>query len=411
VKVYPFYQNSRERQLFWLWRNHISISRRDDDAYIRRTIVKDLYVEKPKGKTDRRSFLTKGLLASTAAVGAGLVASDAFGQRLAPTRGDIAILRLLAAAELIEADLWQQYAELGGLTPGQLPVETAPFTPMSSYQAAFMNLDSDGPQYISSNNSDEQSHAAFLNAYLHSVGAAPVDLDQFRTLPSSQATGAKQIGRLTNLTQLSVDTSWYTRYRSTTNPDFGATFAQALPALAAGQFTAIPRNNNDLANANQIQAIANTAAFHFGFIEQGGSSLYATLSQKVSSPEVLKITLGIGGDEICHFLEWVDFSGNAVQPPLAPVTDPTTGLTFPNFDVTQNPLFQTNLIFPVPCEFISPNLPMCAVVRPSSPGQLDAVGVIEAFIAGGLFIGQPQEFINMLLNLAQSADAARRTVL
>ena len=179
-------------------------------------------------QTNRRSFLKKGLLASTAAVGAGLVASDAPRPGLTATRGDIAILRLLAAAELIEADLWQQYAELGGLTPGQLPVETAPFTPMNSYQAAFMNLDPDGPQYISSNNTDEQSHAAFLNAYLQYIGAQPVDFDQFRTLPSSQATGAKQIGRLTNLMQLSVDTSWYTRYRSTTNPDFGATFAQAI---------------------------------------------------------------------------------------------------------------------------------------------------------------------------------------
>src|SRR5208283_751980 len=97
------------------------------------------------------------------------------------------------------------------------------------------------------------------------------------------------------------------------------------------------------------QAIANTAAFHFGSIEQGGSSLYATLSQQVSSAEVLKITLSIGGDEICHFLEWVDFSGNGVQPPVAPVTD--SGLTFPNF-FTKGPLFQPNLIFPVPCEFL-----------------------------------------------------------
>ena len=68
-----------------------------------------------------------------------------------PTRGDIAILSFLAAAELIETDMWDQYAELGGLTPGQLPVETGPFTPMKSYRAAFMNLDPDGPLYISSN--------------------------------------------------------------------------------------------------------------------------------------------------------------------------------------------------------------------------------------------------------------------
>jgi len=322
--------------------------------------------------------------------------------------GDIDILRLLAAAELIEADLWQQYAELGGLTPGQLPVEANPsFKPMNSYQAAFMNLDPDGPQYISSNTGDEQSHASFLNAYLTFVGAEPVNLDEFRTLPSSKATGAKQIGRLTNLTKLSVDTSWYIRYRSTTNPDFGVKFPQALPTLSDGQFTAIPRNNADFTSQNHIQVIANTAAFHFGFIEQAGSSLYASLSQKVRSAEVLRITLGIGGDEICHFLEWVDFSGNSVQPPIAPVTDPTNGLTFPNFDVLDahgkvDPLLQTNLIFPVPCEFIHPDLPHCAVIRPI---QITATDAINGFIQDGLFIGQSRTFIAKVLDLAKRADA------
>ena len=208
---------------------------------------------------------------------------------------------------------------------------------------------------------------------------------------------------------LNVDTSWYIRYRSATNPDFGATFPQAITIRDR---TAIPRTNADFKDANHIQAIADTAAFHFGFIEQGGSSLYATLSQKVSSLEVLKITLGIGGDEIAHFLEWVDFSGNAVQgPPFnfqgsqTPVTD--NGLTFPNFN-TKGPLFQTNLIFPVPCEFISPNLPLCAVIRPTSPGQIDAVGAINGFIADQLFAGQSPEFTELLLDLAHDADAARR---
>lgn len=359
---------------------------------------------------NRRSFMKQGL-AGTAAVGAGLLASNsASGQilRIPPTSGDVAILRLLAAAELIEADLWQQYAELGGLTPGQQPVETNPnFTAMNSYQAAFMNLDSDGPQYISSNNGDEQSHAAFLNAYLQFIGARAVNFDQFRTLPSSQATGAQNIGRLTNLMNLTVDTSWYTRYRSSTNPDLGATYPQALTLV---NVPAIPRNNNDLSLAN-IQAIANIAAFHFGYIEQGGSSLYATLSQKVTSAEVLKITLSIGGDELCHFLEWVDFAGNAMQPPLAPLAAANGLPAFPNFDATVNPLLQTNLIFPVPCEFISPNLPKCAVVRPTSPGQLDAVGVINSFIADGLFIGQPATFTQLLMEMAQEADAAVRLAL
>ncbi|HKN29643.1 MAG TPA: hypothetical protein VJY34_17855 [Roseiarcus sp.] len=346
---------------------------------------------------DRRSLLKTGALAS-AALAAG--ASRAFASSSPrPTKGDIAILRLLAAAELVEADLWQQYAELGGLSSGT----------QNPYQLALQQLDSDGSQYISSNTLDEHSHAEFLNAYLSSIGAHPVNLDRFRTLPSSKATGAKQIGRLTNLMELSVDTSWYVRYRSVTNPDFGATFPQALPALFAGKFPAIPRTNADFGPQNHIQVIANTAAFHFGSIEQGGSSLYATLSQQVSSAEVLKITLSIGGDEICHFLEWVDFSGNGVQPPVAPVTDPTNGLTFPNFNSPPNPLLQTNLIFPVPCEFISRNLPRCAVIRPTSPaGGINAVGAINFFIGEGLFIGQPPAFTQMLLELASEADAATR---
>jgi hypothetical protein len=357
----------------------------------------------------RRGFL-KSLGLAGAALSAGALFSSR-GRAAAPggvSQGDVHILRLLAAAELIEADLWQQYAELGGLTPGQLPVESDPsFKPMNSYQAAFMNLDSDGPQYISSNTLDEHSHATFLNAYLKSVEAEPVNLDEFRTLPSSEATGAKKIRRLTNLTKLSVDTSWYTRYRSAANPDFGAKFPQALPALFEGAFTAIPRNNADFTSQNHIQAIANTAAFHFGFIEQGGTSLYASLSQKVTSAEALRITLGIGGDEICHFLEWVDFSGNSVQPPIAPLTDPTNGLTFPNFDALDaehkvNPLLQTNLIFPVPSEFIHPNLPHCAVIRPI---QITATDAINGFIQDGLFIGQSSTFIATILDLAKKADA------
>jgi hypothetical protein len=317
------------------------------------------------------------------------------------SRGDVAILRLLAAAEIIEADLWQQYAELGGVTQGT----------QNNYQLALQFLDPDGSQYITSNTLDEMSHATFLNAYLVSKGEQPVNLDKFRTLPSSKATGAKNIGRLTNLTQLTVDTSWYIRDRSNTNPDFGASFMQAIQIKDR---KAIPTTNKDFDDPDHIQVIANTAAFHFGFIEQGGSSLYATLSQKVTSAEVLKITLSIGGDEIRHFGEWMDFSGNAVQgPPFSfansqtPVTD--DGLTFPNFnDLQPEELFQTNLIFPVPCEFISNDLPLCAVIRPTGPGQIDAQGAINSFIEDGLFIGQPKEFSTLLLEMAADADAAIR---
>ena len=358
------------------------------------------HIDTLRGK-NRRSFL-RGSLATGAAVAGAAVLGEhklfATSGTLSP--GDAAILKFLAAAELIEADLWQQYAELGGATPTAI---------QSPYQIAFQQLDGDGNQYISSNTLDEVSHAAFLNAYLVSKGEQPVNLDQFRTLPSSKARGARQIGRLTNLMQLSVDTSWFTRYRSAKNPDFGATFPQALPALNAGQFPAIPRTNADFSPTEHIQAIANTAAFHFGSIEQGGSSPYDTLALKVSSAEVLRIVMSIGGDEVAHFLEWMDFAGNAVQPPVAPLTDPTNGLTFPNFNATGDPLLRTNLIFPVPCEFISPDLPHCAVIRPTGNGQIDAEGAANYFIAMGLFIGQPNAFFSMLMDLAHQADAASST--
>ncbi len=349
---------------------------------------------------NRRSFLRGGIATGAAVAGAAVLGKrNLFAAEGKLSAGDTAILKFLAAAELIETDLWQQYAELGGVTESKK---------LNKYQLAFQQLDGDGLQYISSNTLDEASHAAFLNAYLISRGEEPVDLDRFRTLPSSQAAGAQQIGRLTNLMQLTVDTSWFTRYRSTTNPDFGATFPQALPDLFAGQFPGIPRTNADFGPPAHIQAIANTAAFHFAMIEQGGSSLYDTLARKVSSEQVLRIVTSIGGDEVAHFLEWMDFAGNAVQPPVAPLTDPDTGLTFPDFNATGNPLLQTNLIFPVPCEFISPNLPRCAVIRPTSQGQIDAMGAANALIANGLFIGQPPVFSELLLNMAQQADAAKR---
>jgi len=349
--------------------------------------------------------MKKGL--GVAAIGAGVLAAGRpmFGQSSRLSTGDVAILRFLAAAELIESDLWTQYAELGGLTPNQLPLEVVPAPPMNSYQAAFLNLDGDGPQYISSNTLDEVSHATFLNGYLESKGAEPVNLDEFRTLQGSTATGSTGIGRLTNLMHLNVDTSWFVRYRSTTNPDFGATFPQAINI---NDRTAIPITNADFKNTNHIQVIANIAAFHFGYIEQGGASLYAALSQKVKHPEVLEITLGIGGDEIAHFLEWVDFAGNGVQAPVAPVTD--RGLTFPDF--FNNPpllppnLVQPSLIFPVPCEFISSNLPKCAVIRPLTDTFAGAVATIASFTADGLFFGQSQKFLNVLQSMAAEADAA-----
>jgi hypothetical protein len=359
-------------------------------------------------RTNRRKFLKNGVLAGAATVGAGMLTGglSAFGQENgdgnALTKGDVAILRFLAAAELIESDLWTQYAELGGIGNNP-PIEVDPNQTLNGYQVALSNLDSDGPQYITSNTLDEVSHAAFLNGYLESKGADPVNFDKFRTLQGSRATGAQNIGRLTNLMHLNVDTSWFIRYRSATNPDFGATFPQAVTITNR---TAIPITDADFGNANHIQVIANIAAFHFGYIEQGGSSLYAALSQKVTSLEVLKITLGIGGDEIAHFLEWVDFAGNGVQQPVAPVSD--QGLTFPDFFNPLNPLTQPSLIFPVPCEFINKDLPHCAVIRPSDDKFAGAVATIASFTADGLFVGQTPKFLQTVNQLAEEADAASR---
>jgi hypothetical protein len=349
---------------------------------------------------NRRSFLKNSMVAgAVATVGAGILGSGlpAFARETSNstiTQGDIAILQFLAAAELIESDLWEQYAELGGLSSGA----------QNNYQLALQQLDSDGSQYISSNTLDEMTHAKFLNAYLTSQGAAPVNLDKFRTLPSSQATGAKQIGRLTNLMQLTVDTSWYVRYRSQQNPDFGATFPQAVTITDK---PAIPITNADFGPPDHIQAIADTAAFHFGTIEQGGSSLYSAMAQKANNVEVLRIVVSIGGDEVAHFLEWVDFAGNAASAPLAPLTDPVTGLHIPNLNASGSRLTQTNLIFPIPCEFIDPSLPKCAVIRPTDPVGI-AAGVVQFLTDMGLFVGQSVEFFDQLDALATAADAAQR---
>jgi len=368
---------------------------------------------------DRRSFLKGSLLAGGAAVaGAGLLTSGTLARAQASTqessslnKGDVAILRFLAAAELIESDLWTQYAELGGIgTNG--PIEVNPNQTLNNYQVALSNLDGDGPQYISSNTLDEVSHATFLNAYLESRGAEPVNFDEFATLPGSTATGSTGIGRLTNLMNLNVDTSWYVRYRSATNPDLGATFPQAITLNGV---TAIPRTDADFegkSNPNfpgndHIQAIANVAGFHFGYIEQGGSSLYASLIQKATDLEVVKIMFGIGGDEVAHFLEWVDFAGNGVQAPVAPFKDPISGLTFPNFFNPLNPLIQPSLIFPVPTEF-KPNLPPVSIIRPLTDKFGGAVATIKSFTADGLFIGQSKQFLNILQAMAEEADSAKR---
>src|SRR5712664_1882410 len=280
--------------------------------------------------TSRRSFLKSGTVAGAATVGAGLLSGKAFafdreddGDRAPITKGDIAILRFLQALETVEEDLWRQYAELGGTQDNEFSGLTGG---NAAYMQALQLLDGDMPQYIHDNTDDEISHARFLKNYLESKGAESFDLTPFKVLPSSQADGAdKTARRLTNLTQLTIDTSFWSRYRSITNPDFDATakFVQAVPSLNVGKHTAIPRSNADTQGSvinlsdptqstftDHLKAIAFTAGFHFAFIEQGGTSLYPALAQHVTNLEVLRILLSIGPSETMHFQTWQDKAGN-----------------------------------------------------------------------------------------------------
>ena len=317
--------------------------------------------------------------------------------------GDAAILRFLAAAEILETDAWQQYNELGGIQDAEVPGGSGNL----AYTNALKVLDGDMDQYIHDNTENEMTHELFLNGYLTAHGKTPANLEPFRTLPSSKASGAQQIGRLTNLMELTLDTSWWTRYRDPNhNPDLDPNFVfpQAVPDLFAGKFPAIPRTNADLAPADHLQAIANTAGFHFPSIEVGGTSLYPMLAQRVHRAEPLRIVLSIGPTEAMHFQTWHDKAGNA--PPL---TDPTNGLTFP--DLNSPPLggelFQTNLIMPEPCPFLSRNLPSCSVARPTETKGA-AMGALAYFTAQGLFRGQSKAFFEYMKDLAADADRARR---
>jgi hypothetical protein len=367
-----------------------------------------------KSASDRRTFLKKGMVAGAATVGASLLTPppSAFAEkeeksgRLTP--GDAALLRFAAAAEILETDFWVQYNELGGV-PNTSEVPGGSGNP--AYTAALTVLDSDMAQYIHDNTDDEFTHQNFLNAYLVSKGADPVNLEPFRTLPGSTATGSSGKLRLTNLTQLTLDTSWWTRYRdSAHNPDLDPsfTFPQAVPTLNKGQHTAIPRTDADTSDPNFLQAIANTAAFHFPTIEQGGNSLYPSMAQRANHPEVLRILISIGPTETMHFQTWSDKAGNA---PSLTAVDPVTGVsvTFP--DLNAPPFggeeFQTNLIMPEPCPFISRKLPPCSVIRPTETKGI-AMGVVKFLTAMGLFIGQSPAFFALMQDLAEDADAAHR---
>ena len=366
----------------------------------------------------RRSFLKSvGIATVVLPVGALVAGNPAFASQIRPkprvsssslNAGDTAILRFLAAAEILETDLWTQYEELGGVNGGN-----------AAYKAALQNLDGDMPQYITDNTDDELSHDQFLNAYLVSRGAPPVNLDAFRTLPGSRATGAKKIGRLTNLMQLNVDLSWYTRYRSMENPDFGDKFKGPFQitdqaAIPIDDLETPPNMPQPVppttAQQSRMQAIANTAGFHFATIEQGGSSLYTCMATKASDLEVLKIVVSIGGVEVNHFAIWHDKAGNAVSQPLAGVVDPVTGLKFPDLNAPPTELTQTNKIMPEPCDLISESLPDCSIIRPSSVENAGAVAAATALTNMNLFAGQTDDFFDALMDLATAADAAQRSM-
>jgi hypothetical protein len=391
-------------------------------------------------KSNRRKFLRNGMIAAGAAtVGAGLLPGrlSAFGRdndekddRAPITKGDIAILTFLSALEQVEEDLWTQYSELGGTQDNEVSGVNGG---NSLYTAALTILDGDMAQYIHDNTDDEISHHRFLNNYLASKGAKPIDLRKnFATLNGSTADGSTGIKRLTNLTQLTIDTSFWSRYRSITNPDFdpGAPFAQAVPSLNVKQHTAIPRSNADTKGSTisdnlpqsistHLQAIAFTAGFHFAFIEQGGSSLYPTLAQKVTNLEVLRILLSIGPSETMHFQTWQDKAGNAL-----PLTDVDNGpggtgatVTFTTLSAAQgetNPeslngdTLQANLIMPEPTHFLDEALGPVSIIRPTSTKLGGAVAAVTGFMEDGLFIGQPKQFTNLLLELANDADQATR---
>ena len=341
-----------------------------------------------RSPSSRRSFL-KG---ATAAIGAtALVAPYIFTRSARAqtvessfsgslTAGDVAILKFLAAAELVEDDLWQQYAELA--------------VNNKRFNAYLKLIDPSLVRYVTDDRDDERSHALFINAFLQSVGEEPVNLDAFRTIPSPTVDGAVQRGRLTNLKELTVDTSWYNRYRSPANLDFGDTFPQLLNIT--NQPT-IPTSNRE--KGGDVLNAALSAAFHFAAIEQGGSSLYLSLLTKVTNVDVLQILGAIGPVEVYHF--------SAFHKSLERLFayNNRRGPNFPNLRK------QTNLaqaIFPEPCKFLGANFPLCSVIRPSSTGKAGTVAAATGLVQSGLFKGQPQAFLDAVVALATAADAAVR---
>lgn len=352
--------------------------------------------KQPAAMNSRRSFLGKGLALGAGTVGAAILGNtltfdgvSAASGELAD--GDVAILRWLAAAELIEADLWNQYAVMARDNP--------------DYQTALTNVDDSSPRYALDTTDDETSHHMLINAFLKANDQQPVNFDRFRTIPSPKVPGATKTPNLTNLTNLTVDTSWWARYRSDQNPDFGATFPQLVTIKNR---PAIPTATGITGDA--MQAIADVALFHFVTIEQGGTSLYPTLALKVTNGDVLRILVSIGPVEAFHFATF-EGSLESLPPLTVPATATSPAMDFPDLknNHTETP---DNLdaagVMPDPCTFLRKDLPQCSVVRPTTVAKAGAVAAARGFIDSGLFTGQPKAFTDLLLNLAGAADRAKR---
>jgi len=336
----------------------------------------------PQSLQRRRFFKQAGVAAAAGAAAAmvgGIGVSDALAMGPGPIpAGDVAILQFLAAAELLECDLWGQYCELATGNPG--------------FHDALCAIDPALPRYICDDANDECSHAALINSFLLSIGQAPVNLDGFRTLPSVKAQGAQQIGRLTNLRNLNVDTSWFNRYRGIANPDLGDMVGQFLNIRSR---STVPQKNN--LSPRELQTIAHCAAFHFCAIEQGGGQLYTNMIMKAQSPQAKLIIASIGPTEVYHFAGFHKSLEGLFG------LDAGGGLVFP--DLRSNPGLAHG-IFPKPCRFFSPDSPLCSVIRPVSRENAGAVAAALGLAGSGLFAGQSTAFINAAVGLAQAADNA-----
>ena len=340
--------------------------------------------------TPRRGFLRAGLAASAVAVtsGGALALTTVSNDDLdLVTDGDIAILQFLAAAELLEDDLWQQYDELA---EGN-----------ALYQQALRRIDRSLVRYINDDRDDERSHHQLINAVLARIGQRRgrnlvVNVDPFRVVNPPNVVGIAPRPRLTNLQRLNVDTAWFNRYRSAQNPDLPPAPQATAQFVTISAQPTIPVSN--LQGASEIQLAAHCAAFHFAAIEQGGASLYNGLIDAVISPVARAIVAAIGPTELYHF---VGFHKSLENLPAFSFG----GVTFPG--IRENRELGEG-IFPEPCAFLDPTLPLCSVVRPRSNANSGPLAAASGLAASGLFDGNPG-FVQAAVQLAQAAESAIAT--